>query len=275
MLNETVLFEDQLYSWGHYLIEFVVVHCHPPGSTWFYKSKASESKGDMIRILRLSEGGSNLCHSPCDIYCFYLVGWGQGEAVPEFPFGLSHQGSSCPTGQRISEGLSAKYQVCLFQLYIYAFGTAGWSMKLGLQLLPWIQSDAHSDWGDMGRGQHDDNLGPCVSILIQTLCPWNVQEIFFPQCPGVNGAMSLWRKNLENPCHTCLLCVTGFFLLGLNPPFRQWVPSLSNGSDPETKQNMWIFYCGDCSQSLEDPAWICFDCIVWAICLLAVHPSFP
>lgn len=49
MLNETVLFEDLLDNWAHYLIEFVVLHCHPPGFIWVYKGKASELNEDKVK----------------------------------------------------------------------------------------------------------------------------------------------------------------------------------------------------------------------------------
>lgn len=63
-------------------------------------------------------------------------------------------------------------------------------------------------------GEYNDNLGPWVSMLIQTLCPLSVREFFLPQHTEVNGSMSLWGKDLENPYQTFLPCMTEFFLLG-------------------------------------------------------------
>lgn len=54
----------------------------------------------------------------------------------------------------------------------------------------------------------------------------------------------------------------------MQPSFNQWVPSLRDGSDPESRQIVVIFYWGDCSQSLKS-----LDCVIWGLCLLAAYPS--
>ena len=133
------------HNQGHHLIKFVAVHCHPPDPSDFWKDKASEFNADVMRTssasFRAWSGGS-LCSSPCDMIWFlfssWLGAWGR-------TFKASHLtsptrvGSSCPTDQGNSVGLSANHQVYPYQLCIYAFSTAACSlMETRTPFVTWI-----------------------------------------------------------------------------------------------------------------------------------------